>query len=278
MNSAPRGRGGRALCWLTLCLVLATPVGARADRVDRLIKMLTPDRDPKVRLQIVLVLGKLKSRRAVPALVKALDDPTPVVRGMAVLALLRVRDPSAVGPLRQRLSRETDANVKVRLRRALGALEPPLVGPPAGVRHLVALGTLQNRSRVSSAEIARVLEDSLHREFRGVSHITTRLGIGRPTRKTLEKHGLSGYVLDATVKAAGATPQGDQMLLWVQVDYTLRPMANPRAGVTFPGNARHLLPPKQYRKKHLVGHILDLMEVSARAARGNITQRFLPAK
>ena len=277
-NSYRWSNPGRAIWWLVLCLWLVSPARAGADRVDRLIRMLKPDPDYKVRLQIIQVMGKLKSRRSVPSLIRALDDPTPVVRGMAVLALWRIGDLSAIRPLRQRLSRETDPNVKHRLRRVLKEMEPLLSRPPAGVRYFISLGTLQNRTSIPSVDITRVMEDSLQREFRAAPHITTRWGAGRPTRQTLKKHGMKGYVLDATVTTAGARPQGNKMMLFVLVKYALTPMFGSRARVTFPGNAKHPVPLAHYQKRYLVPYITDLMEVSAKVARENIGRHYLPRK
>lgn len=263
------------LWWLMMCLLLLPPATAGADRVDRLIQMLKAGPDTKVRLQIVQVMGKLQSRRAVPSLIRALDDPIPVVRGMAAMALWRIGDLSIMPSLSKRLSRETDPNVTLRLRQVIKAMKPLLSGPPPGVRYFVSIGKLKNDSAVPSADITRVLEDSLHRQFRAAPHITTRWGAGRPTRMTLIEHDMEGFVLEATVTAAGAKKQGSVMRLFARVTYTLVPMFGTGARVTLPGNARHPVPLAHYQKRYIGPYITDLMEVSARVARENIARLYL---
>lgn len=259
----------------SLLLVLA-PAQAAADRVDRLVQMYRPGVDAKVRLQVVQVLGKLRSRRAVPTLLRALEDPVPVVRGMAVMALWRVGDLAAVHSLRRRLTLESNADVKERLSKALDAMVPLLSGPPRGVRYLVSIGALRNRSAVAHKDVTRVLRDALYRELQGVPHVTTRWAAGRPTREALARHGVRGYLLDATVTAAGAQPLGGKVRLYAKVRYTLRPMFGAdRTGRSFPGNARHPVPRGHYKQQLLGPYVVDLMEVSARVARQNIAQRYL---
>ncbi len=229
-----------------------------------------------MRLQIVQVLGKLRSRRAVPTLLRALEDPVPVVRGMAVMALWRVGDLSTVHSLRRRLTLESSADVKERLSKALDAMVPLLSRPPKGVRYLISVGTLRNASAVSDKDITRVLQDALYRELQGVRHITTRWAAGLPTQQALSRHGVQGYLLDATVTAAGARPRGNQVVMFAQVRYALRPMFDTsQAGITFPGNARHPLPRGHYRQKLLGPYVVDLMEISAKVARQRIAQRYL---
>src|SRR5438067_8276241 len=60
---------------------------ARADRIDDLGRTLITDGSWRVRLQAVVVLGKLGDRRAVPALIQALSDSNETVRGLAAQVL-----------------------------------------------------------------------------------------------------------------------------------------------------------------------------------------------
>ena len=73
-------------------LVLALSSGrAAADQVDDLARTATEDRSEKARIAAVVALGKLADPRGEPALVRALDDPSTVVRDVAAAALRHVR-------------------------------------------------------------------------------------------------------------------------------------------------------------------------------------------
>jgi epoxyqueuosine reductase len=69
-----------------------------------------------------VVLGNVGSADDVPALVDALTDDEPLVRGHAAWALGRIGSPAAVEALRERLSSEGDPWAAGELRSALAAL------------------------------------------------------------------------------------------------------------------------------------------------------------
>lgn len=71
---------------------------------------------------VAVALGNLKSREAVPALIRCLDDEEALVRGHAAWALGRIGDPSAVAPLRRGLHTEINAEVRDEISEALTAL------------------------------------------------------------------------------------------------------------------------------------------------------------
>ena len=70
----------------------------------------------------IVELGKTKPSNAIPELVQALESDNGIVRRLAVLALGKIRDVSAVGPLLDLLERETKAQVKQFAIQALGAI------------------------------------------------------------------------------------------------------------------------------------------------------------
>src|SRR5262245_11936980 len=84
---------------MLLLLVAARP--AAADKIDDLSRTLTTDPSYKVRVQAALVLGKLRDRRAVPALQVALKDENESVRGVAAQALGQIADKSAANALQE---------------------------------------------------------------------------------------------------------------------------------------------------------------------------------
>ena len=60
---------------------------------------------------VAVALGNLKSQEAVPALIAALDDAEPLVRGHAAWALGEIGSQAAVDALQRRLQIETDDEV-----------------------------------------------------------------------------------------------------------------------------------------------------------------------
>jgi epoxyqueuosine reductase len=68
---------------------------------------------------VAVALGNLRSREAVPALLCALNDEEPLVRGHVAWALGRIGSPEAVSGLTQRLRVEMDAAVRDEINDAL---------------------------------------------------------------------------------------------------------------------------------------------------------------
>ncbi|MCS7173246.1 MAG: tRNA epoxyqueuosine(34) reductase QueG [Armatimonadetes bacterium] len=78
-----------------------------------------------LRRNAAVALGNLRDPRAVPALVEALRDADPIVRGHAAWALGRIRGPEAEAALRARLEVEEDPAVREELQEALRATGAP---------------------------------------------------------------------------------------------------------------------------------------------------------
>ena len=68
---------------------------------------------------VTVALGNLKSREAVPALVRVLDDEEPLVRGHAAWALGQIGTAEAVAGLQKRRRHETDGSVNEEIEAAL---------------------------------------------------------------------------------------------------------------------------------------------------------------
>ena len=69
-----------------------------------------------------IVLGNSGDRRAVPSLIRALNDCEPLVRGAAAWALGRLGGADAMAALQSRLNVEDNADVEVELRVAVQAV------------------------------------------------------------------------------------------------------------------------------------------------------------
>jgi HEAT repeat protein len=66
------------------------------------------DDNPAVRKNVIIALRKTGDRRAVPYIIKALDDPDVNVRMFAVTALIEFKDPSSIHGLIKRMQREDE--------------------------------------------------------------------------------------------------------------------------------------------------------------------------
>jgi epoxyqueuosine reductase len=75
---------------------------------------------------VAVALGNIRSIEAVPALVGALDDIEPLVRGHAAWALGRIGSHQAIAALKRRLRVEGDSDVKIEIEAAIdeASLQP----------------------------------------------------------------------------------------------------------------------------------------------------------
>jgi hypothetical protein len=146
-------------------VVAALGVGsaAAADQVDDLARTLMmggSDASEKARIAAVVSLGRLNDARSLPALVRALDDRSPLVRGVAASALghlLVVRgDLRALPPLEKAINDE-NATVRARASDALArmrsgpAREPVTTSAPLPARARFVPREAPRRSMVQVA-------------------------------------------------------------------------------------------------------------------------------
>jgi epoxyqueuosine reductase len=68
---------------------------------------------------VAVALGNLKSSEAVPALIRALDDEEPLVRGHAAWALGKIGVANAIEALQRRLGAESDGEVRNEIEAAI---------------------------------------------------------------------------------------------------------------------------------------------------------------
>ncbi len=72
-------------------MLLLVARAAAADQVDDLARAALGDGSEKARIAAVVALGRLADPRGEPVLVRALEDPSPIVRDVAASALRHVR-------------------------------------------------------------------------------------------------------------------------------------------------------------------------------------------
>lgn len=109
-------------------------IGVRASAADALGKIGSPEageavwrrlqREPEesVRQMLILALGATGYRAAIPFLLSALKDPSPVIRGCAARALLDLRAKEALHRLEEALRSETDSFPRNQMTAAVSGL------------------------------------------------------------------------------------------------------------------------------------------------------------
>ena len=90
--------------------------------VDVLIMVAQRDPDPIVRMSALAAMGVTGNRKALDALVAALDSDDVRFRRRAVIGLVRLHRPEVVAPLVRRFKQEQDHEIRVNIVRTLGSL------------------------------------------------------------------------------------------------------------------------------------------------------------
>jgi hypothetical protein len=181
-----------------LVLLLAAP--ARADKVDDLIQVLGSDDSYKVRVQAALVLGKLKDKRAVPSLVKALVDENPTVRAVAAQALGAIGDDKAVSALKKASISDESEFVRREAQQAIKKLSASSTVPtPSAARFFMALGPMTGKSKKVSADSVEIFKNALQRELGKTPGVTLEPGGDR---------GRTGYWIDGSIVRLTVQQQG----------------------------------------------------------------------
>jgi hypothetical protein len=178
--------------WVFGLVILVTVSGAsvaRADRVDDLSRTLHSDPSWRVRLQAVVVLGKLGDARAVPALIHALADPNETVRGLAAQVLGDLGATSAVAAL-ERSRNDRSVFVRDKVGAALEKLAPSEAvassGHTGGALH-VEVGSVGVKARGASPELKDALRMMIERELAHTAGVT------------LEGKRESGFLIDSSI-------------------------------------------------------------------------------
>lgn len=160
-------------------LILLLSGLAFADSLDKLGAALLHDRSYRVRAQAAIVLGKLKDRRGVPLLIKALNDKEEAVRAIAVASLGKLRDPEALEGLAALLN-DPSPLVQSAVGKAIGAIEgspdegaPPAIEQPAGPRRF-ALEVSPAVANQGSPEMAKFVHDELVAKLANLSDVTLK--------------------------------------------------------------------------------------------------------
>jgi hypothetical protein len=184
------------------CVAAVVTVGgaaARADRVDDLSRAVTSDPSWRVRLQAVVVIGKLGDRRAMPALMHALNDPNETVRGLAARVLGDLGDARSLAAL-ERAKSDTSAFVREKAAESLRRLAPQPKEEEPGALH-VEVGGVGAKARQARPELTHKLKELIIRE------------LSRTPGLTLEGKPLSGFLIDSAITNLNRHVSND----WVEI-------------------------------------------------------------
>lgn len=116
---------------LLALLAIGHPRGARAeDRIGELTATLVASHDERERIAAVSSLARIEDKAALRALVVALSDPSPTVRGIAAVGLGKLRHKAAAPALRQTAAEDTDPTVRQQAAAALTLVDKANGLPP----------------------------------------------------------------------------------------------------------------------------------------------------
>jgi hypothetical protein len=200
----------RAREGLTLALVaVMASAPARADRIDDLSRTLISDSSWRVRLQAVVVLGKLGNRRAVPALIQALIDSNETVRGLAAQVLGGLGDEDAMPALERTARSDGSGFVREKANASLsklGRVSNPDSHGGGGDVH-VEVGGIGSKAPNTPPELTRALREMVTQE------------LGHTPGVALDTSGRSGFVVDSTITSLTRHIQGPLVEISCEVSF-----------------------------------------------------------
>jgi HEAT repeats len=172
--------------------------------------------DFRVRTNAALALGATDDDAAVTPLCGGLADPSEVVRQAVAVGLRRLARPSAIGCLKDRVSRETSALVKGELARSLDALgngRSKASSAPAyaaSAKYYVAISHVANHTSRPSDDVDRVVRDSIGAQLQqnGLYQLAPDEEGPASARAAMARRQLKGYFLAVSVEKFEYTDEG----------------------------------------------------------------------
>jgi hypothetical protein len=263
------------LLLLVAALGIALPTEAQAqDRITKLVKILETDSSYKVRLQVVIALGKLKDRRAVPALLRALSDENYTVRGVSCASLGQIGDKSALGSLKKVASSDSEQFVRSQAEKAVKALAGG-GGPPTGARFFITIGKITNKSTKGGGQAPKVLGDALIKEFSRVGGVATDWGGRLPSASELTKARVKGFVLDGSILSLTTTKNGGNIEISCNIKVSLATFPGNSMKAFYSGGASTEVSAQSFRPGQEDGLFRDVLEGAAQGAKQQIVQSYL---
>jgi hypothetical protein len=264
---------------LAAVMTLGWTATAYGDKIDRLIHILKTDSSYKVRLRVVVGLGKLKNRRAVPALIYALYDKNYTVRGLAAAALAQIGDRRAIYGLRRAAKQDKHGFVRARAKSALRVIERANAAKHTSrvrQRFFIKIGKMANRTGRGGRRPMRILEGALLRAFATMPDVTTTLGGGNPSADLLARKRIRGFTVDGTLSRLRRTRSAGSVTFSCSIRVAL---------TTFPGNSIKALysgetsmEVRHFRRSMERALLKDLFNGAAQEARRRIASSYLSSQ
>jgi hypothetical protein len=211
---------------------------------------LSGHRSEKVRTQAALVLGRTLDPRAIPFLILALGDPSPVVRAMAAQALGDSGDDSASAPL---ATATQDSSPLVR-RHAVVALQAIRERQAATSIDVKPMG---DRTRKASAELRQHMRRFVAWELKG-----------------WRKHAPGGYAVDGVIKTLSMSERSDLVEVKCAVQLVLSTGSGKAIVMMSSGEASVQRQKRQFRPVTQRAMELDALENAVRGASDELRQHF----
>jgi len=244
---------------------------AHAGPVERLSRTLLKSKSEKARISAAVSLARLKNRRAVPVLIKALNDRSESVRAIAATALGHLGDKRALKALRaatndradmvrrravaaiDRIEKRPKATKKVKRRRnkklgriRMDAQEAPLrrARPELHVTVKSAADKSRGRARKKTRKArARRMKTLMMKEMKGTGSVTVKAAVAK-------KLGLQSFAIDASIMKLDRNVRGK----FVEVECEIRVTISNGRGrmISFlTGGAKVQVPRTTYRRQYL---------------------------
>lgn len=272
-----RHRGPGPGCWVVCCTLaplLLWSAGAQADRIDRLNQILRTDPSYKVRLQVAITLGKLRDKRAVPALVTALKDGNATVQGVAAAALGQIGDRSARSALKRLARKGRSPFAKSQARKALAQLESAAL-PGRGARFFVTVGKMGNKTAQGGQQLSQALGQSLLQQFSRVEGVATSLSGPVPPTKVLRKRGVKAFVLDGSIVSLSHQRRGHEVEISCNIRVSLATYPQNSMRAFYTGGATMAVSASSFQPSAAMQLYKELLGGAAQGARQHIVRSYL---
>jgi hypothetical protein len=260
---------------LVVALLGLCPEARAGSRVEDLSQVLLRDPSYKVRLQAAALLGRLHDRRAVPALIQALQDGREqvTVRAMAAQALGEIGDPSA-RPSLERAVRDHNDEIARRARSALSRVsgEAPSDAIPSrnrvtGEKVFLVVGRMGDKTGRAGQSMRERMREFVMQKLRDTPYITLQ---GSASRS-------HGFMVDGAIKDLSTRTQGGLLEVSCEVELVVSTYPAHSIIMMTTGEAAVQEPVMRVRPRQQGTMENDALENAVKGAHQNLVQ-FLQAQ